>query len=283
VLEFDIKGLFDNIPHDLLLKAVDKHTDIPWVRLYIRRWLTAAMQLPTGQTVSREKGTPQGGVISPILANLFLHYAFDKWLQTHYPHVKWCRYADDGLVHCKSEAQACFMLRVLRQRFGECGLELHTEKTKIVYCKDGRRKRDYCNTSFDFLGYNFRCRSCKDPRTNQMFLGFMPAVSSSALKAMRQKIRKMRIRSRTDLSLAEIAAWINPLIRGWLMYYGAFYRSEMYRLARHINKTVVRWLMRRFKHLRGRKTKAMQFLERVVRESPSLFVHWRQGMVGRFA
>jgi group II intron reverse transcriptase/maturase len=283
VLEFDIKGLFDNIPHDLLLKAVDKHTDIPWVRLYIRRWLTAAMQLPTGQTVSREKGTPQGGVISPILANLFLHYAFDKWLQTHYPHVKWCRYADDGLVHCKSEAQACFMLRVLRQRFGECGLELHTEKTKIVYCKDGRRKRDYCKTSFDFLGYNFRCRSCKDPRTNQMFLGFMPAVSSSALKAMRQKIRKMRIRSRTDLSLAEIAAWINPLIRGWLMYYGAFYRSEMYRLARHINKTVVRWLMRRFKYLRGRETKAMQFLERVVRESPSLFVHWRQGMVGRFA
>lgn len=283
VLEFDIKGLFDNIPHDLLLKAVYKHTDNPWVCLYIRRWLTAPMWLPTGQTVSRDKGTPQGGVISPLLANLFLHYVFDQWLRTHYPHVKWCRYADDGLVHCKSKAQACYLLKVLRKRFGECGLELHPVKTKIVYCKDGRRQANYHNTSFDFLSYTFRRRSCKDRKTNRMILGFVPAVSPSALKAMRRKIRKMRVRSRTDLSLKDIASWINPIIRGWLSYYGAFYRSEMYRLVRHINKTLVRWAMRKFKHLRGRKTKAMRVLQRIANQRPGMFAHWRQGMLGAFA
>ncbi len=283
VLEFDIKGLFDNISHDLLLKAVDKHTDNPWVRLYIRRWLTAPMQIPTGQTVRRDKGTPQGGVISPLLANLYLHYVFDKWLRKNYPHVKWCRYADDGLVHCKSEAQARFLRKVLRKRLGECGLELHPEKTKIVYCKDGRRQENYRNTSFEFLGYTFRRRGCKDRKNNCMRLGFVPAVSTSALKTMRRKIRTMRIRSRTDLSLADLASWINPIIRGWLSYYGAFYRSEMYRLARHVNKTLVRWAMRKFKHLRGRKTKAMQVLERVARLRPDMFAHWQRGMLGAFA
>ena len=264
MVEFDIKGLFDNIPHELLLKAVDKHTDNPWVRLYIRRWLTAPMHLPTGRTVRRNKGTPQGGVISPILANLFLHYVFDKWLQTHYPHVKWCRYADDGLVHCRSEAQARYLLRVLRKRFGECGLELHPDKTKIVYCKDGRRQANYRNTSFDFLGYTFRRRSCKDRKTNRMSLGFVPAVSPAALKIDTPENSKVCvIRCRTDLSLADIASWINPMIRGWLSYYGAFYRSEMYRLVRHVNKTLVRWAMRKFRHLRGRKTRAMRVLERV--------------------
>lgn len=283
VLEFDIKGLFDNIPHDLLLKAVDKHTDCQWVRLYIRRWLTAPMRLPTGQKVCRDKGTPQGGVISPVLANLYLHYVFDKWLHQHYPHVKWCRYADDGLVHCKSIAQARFLLKVIRQRFGECGLELHPKKTKIVYCKDGRRRENFRNTAFDFLGYTFRRRRCKDHKTKSLILGFAPAVSTSALKVMRQKIRKMRIRSRTDLSLADIASWINPIVRGWLSYYGAFYRSEMYRLVRHVNKTLVRWAMRKFKHLRGRKTRAVSVLERVAKLRPNLFAHWQQGMLGSFA
>ena len=160
VLEFDIKGLFDNIPHELLLKAVHKHTDSPWVRLYIKRWLTAPMQMPNGERVARGLGTPQGGVISPILSNLFLHYVFDKWLQKHYPKTQWCRYADDGLVHCHCEAEAKHMLKVLKQRFQDCGLELHPVKTKIVYCKDGKRKGQYENTSFDFLGYTFRRRVC---------------------------------------------------------------------------------------------------------------------------
>ena len=283
VLEFDIKGLFDNIPHELLLKAVDKHTDNPWVRLYIRRWLTAPMQFTDGTVIQREKGTPQGGVVSPILANLFLHYAFDMWLQKHHPSKPWCRYADDGLVHCYSEAQVHYMLDVLRQRFEECGLELHPEKTKIVYCKDERRTGDYHNTAFDFLGYTFRRRSCKDGRANQMFLGFSPAVSQSAMKEMRRKIRKTRIRSRTDLSLSEIAEWINPVLRGWLSYYGAFYRSEMYRLIRHFNKTLVRWAMRKYKSLRFSKHRAVALLERVAQQRPGLFVHWERGMKGAFA
>jgi group II intron reverse transcriptase/maturase len=283
VLEFDIKGLFDNIPHDLLLKAVDHHTDSQWVRLYLRRWLTVPIQLPTGERLAREKGTPQGGVVSPVLANLFLHYTFDKWLQMNYAHVKWCRYADDGLVHCKSEAQALYLLRVIRDRFRECGLELHPEKTKIVYCKDDRRRGSYHTTSFDFLGYTFRRRSCKDPRNKSMMLGFVPAVSMASLKEMRREIRKMRIRSRTALSLEEIALWINPILQGWLQYYGAFYRSAMYQLVRHVNKALVRWMMRKFRHLHGRKTQAIRVLERVAQLKPHLFASWQKGMLGAFA
>lgn len=283
VLEFDIKGLFDNIPHDLLLKAVDKHTDNPWVRLYIRRWLTAPMQHTDGTVIPRDKGTPQGGIVSPILANLYLHYAFDRWLQQHHPTKPWCRYADDGLVHCKSEAQAHFMLKVLRQRFEACGLELHPGKTKVVYCKDERRTGDYHTTAFDFLGYTFRRRSCRDSRANQMFVGFAPAVSKSALKEMRRKIRKTRIRSRTDLSLSEIAEWVNPILRGWLAYYGAFYRSEMYRLIRHFNKTLVRWAMRKYKALRFCKHRAVAFMERIAEQNPGIFVHWQREMKGAFA
>lgn len=282
VLEFDIKGLFDNIPQDLLLKAVDKHTDSAWVRLYIRRWLTAPMQLADDQLIQRDKGTPQGGVISPVLANLFLHYVFDKWMQKFHLTKPWCRYADDGLVHCRSEAQANYMLKVLRNRFEECGLELHPEKTKIVYCKDERRDKDYHTTAFDFLGYTFRRRCCKDRGRNRMFVGFVPAVSDTALKNMRQKIRKMRIRSRTDLSLIELANWINPIIRGWLTYYGAFYNSKMYSLTRHVDKTLVRWIMRKCKLLRGRKHRAVELLEKAVLQRPKLFAHWQMGVANEF-
>ena len=215
VLEFDIKGLFDNIPHDLLLKAVDKHTDNPWIRLYIERWLTAPMQRADGEITARGKGTPQGGVISPVLANLFLHYVFDKWLQKHFPKTLWCRYADDGLVHCRTEAEAKYMLAVLKERFEACGLEMHPLKTKIVYCKDGSRKGQYENTEFDFLSYTFRRRLCKNRKRNSMFINFTPAVSKSALKSMRLKIRKLRIRMATELSIAQLAKWLNPIINGY--------------------------------------------------------------------
>ena len=139
LLEFDIKGLFDNIPHDLLLKAVEKHTQEKWIILYIKRWLIAPIVMPDGSTIQRNKGTPQGGVISPVLSNLFLHYVFDKWMQHNHPETPWCRYADDGLVHCKTEEQALAMLNQLAQRFNQCGLELHPDKTKVVYCKDKNR------------------------------------------------------------------------------------------------------------------------------------------------
>ena len=283
VLEFDIKGLFDNIPHDLLLKAVDKHTDCPWVRLYIRRWLTAPMQMANGEQVQRDKGTPQGGVISPQLANLYLHYVFDKWLQKHYPNTPWCRYADDGLVHCRSEMEAKQMLAILEQRFKACGLELHPLKTKIVYCKDGSRKGHYENTAFDFLGYTFRPRLCKNRKRNSLFVSFTPAVSKVALKSMRLEIRKLRIRMRTELSIEQLAQWLNPIINGWIGYYGRYYRSALYAMCRHVNKALVRWARRKFKTLRWHKTRASQFLENIAEQCPNLFAHWRVGMTGAFA
>lgn len=282
VLEFDIKGLFDNIPHDLLLKAVHKHTDSPWVRLYIKRWLTAPMQMPNGERVARGLGTPQGGVISPILSNLFLHYVFDKWLQKHYPKTQWCRYADDGLVHCHREAEAKHMLKVLKQRFQDCGLELHPVKTKIVYCKDGKRKGQYENTSFDFLGYTFRHRVCKERKRNRVFVSFNPAVSTVSLKAMRLKIRKLRVRKRTEMSIEQLAQWLNPMINGWFNYYGRYYRSALYRLSHHVNKALVRWARCKFKPLRRHKTRAMKFLEGISKQNPYLFAHWRAGMIGAF-
>lgn len=282
VLEGDIKACFDNISHDLLMKAVEKHTDSAWVRLYIRRWLTAPLQLPDGTEQARDRGTPQGGVISPLLSNLFLQYVFDKWLQQHYPHILWCRYADDGLLHCQSEAQARFLLNVVRERFEQCGLALHPAKTKIVYCKDARRTGDYPHTSFEFLGYRFQRRSCWAASLNRMILGFTPAVSRDALKSMRTVIRTSRLRSRTDLSLKEIADWLNPVMSGWLAYYGRYYRSAMYAIVRHVNKALVRWAMRKYKALRRGKTRAIAFLERCRKESPRLFVHWREGMKGAF-
>jgi len=282
VLEFDIRGLFDNIPHDLLMKAVDRHATTPWVRLYIRRWLTAAMIHTDGRMAVRGKGTPQGGVISPVLANLFLHYAFDYWMVRHFPTIKWCRYADDGLLHCSTQKQAIFLLNRLRERFGECGLELHPEKTKIVYCQDHRRTQRHTHTSFDFLGYTFKKRVVRD-RAGNMFLGFSPGISRSSLKGIIQKVRAWRIGQRTNLSIMDIAGFINPYLHGWWNYYGRYYRSLMYRVSRYVNQRLVRWAMRKFKHLRGRKKKTVATLERLVKARPKLFAHWSQGMSGAFA
>lgn len=283
VLEFDIKGLFDHIPHDLLLKAVLKHTDCPWVILYIKRWLTAPMQAKDGSQSERHRGTPQGGVISPVLSNLFLHYVFDKWMHRHYPGNPWCRYADDGLVHCHTEWQAQQLLEVLRNRFAECGLELHPEKTKIVYCKDGNRRGRYHTTSFDFLSYTFKPRVSWNKRKNCPFISFTPAVSKSAVTSMRGKTRKLNVRNRTDLELTDIARWFNPILQGWLNYYGKFRPSALDGVWRHFNMTLVAWAMKKYKHLRGRKTKTVKLFDRIVKEQPKLFAHWRVGKVGGFA
>ena len=283
VLEFDIKGLFDHIPHDLLMKAVHKHTDCPWVILYIERWLTAPMQNGEGQLSERNCGTPQGGVVSPLLSNLFLHYVFDKWMQCHHPAIPWCRYADDGLAHCRTEQQAQQLLSVLRERFSACGLELHPQKTKVVYCKDGNRKGRYHRVSFDFLGYTFKPRTSWNKKNNCPFISFSPAVSKLALKSMRAKTRKTGVRNRTDLQLTDIARWFNPILQGWLNYYGRFRRSAMYAICRHFNMTLVAWAMKKYKHLRGRRTKTVKLFERIAERHPNLFAHWRIGMVGSFA
>jgi RNA-directed DNA polymerase len=283
VLEFDIKGLFDNIDHSLLRRALEKHTGCEWVRLYIGRWLTAPLQLTDGTLVERIKGTPQGGVVSPLLANLFLHYAFDAWMARTFPGVPWCRYADDGLVHCRTEQEAQAIMAELNARFAECGLQMHPDKTQIVYCKDGSRKGKYPNTKFDFLGYTFRPRVVKNRKRNSLFVSFTPAVSVKSLKVMRQTTRRLNYRNRTELSLRDISRLHNPVVRGWVAYYGRFYPSALYPVFRHINKTLVAWAMRKYRRLKGHKTRASRFLEEVAVKQPYLFVHWQRGMVGAFA
>ena len=282
VLEFDIKGLFDNLPHELLLKAVQKHVKCKWALLYIERWLTAPME-KEGLLIERNRGTPQGGVISPILSNLFLHYAFDLWMTRTHPGLPWCRYADDGLVHCRSEQEAEALKAELQARLAECGLEMHPTKTKIVYCKDGKRKGRYPNVTFDFLGYQFRPRKVRSSRNDELFCSFTPAVSPSALKTIRSTVRDLNIRQRTQRSLGDIAGMLNPFLRGWIGYYGRFNRSALETMLRHVNLTLVGWAMRKFKRFRGRKVGAARFLEKLVRSQPALFEHWRIGMIGAFA
>ncbi len=216
VLEFDIKGLFDNINHELLLRAIRKHVTCKWALLYIERWLKAPMMQEDGTTIERDCGTPQGGVVSPILANIFLHYAFDLWMARTHPDLPWCRYADDGLVHCRNEQEAQALKSELQARLAECRLEMHPTKTKIVYCKDKKRKGKYPNVKFDFLGHCFRPRLVRRFRDNKLFCGFNPAVSSSAMKAMRSTIRELKLRHQTQLSLQAIARQLNPLLRGWI-------------------------------------------------------------------
>jgi group II intron reverse transcriptase/maturase len=283
LLEFDIKGLFDNIDHALLLRALRKHVTCAWALLYIERWLKAPIVQEDGTTIARDRGTPQGGVVSPILANTFLHYAFDLWMARTYPDLPWCRYADDGLVHCRSEKEALALKAALHARLAECHLELHPTKTRIVYCRDGRRRREYPNVKFDFLGYCFRPRLVRRLRDNTLFCGFNPAVSPTAMKAMREKVRQMNIRRQTQRSLADIAQLLNPLLRGWIGYYGRFAPSALSPVLRYVNHTLVAWAMRKFKRFKAHKTRAGRFFERLSKDRPDLFAHWKLGMVGVFA
>ena len=222
------------------MKAVCKHTDNPWVILYIRRWLKAPFQEPDGTVIERTKGTPQGGVISPVLANLFLHYAFDVWMTREQPDKPFARYADDGIAHCGSLNDAQALQESLKQRLEECGLELHPEKTRIIYCKDDDRKGDYLETSFDFLGYTFRPRRSKNWK-GKYFINFTPAVSNKAKKAMRQTIRGWRMHLKPDKSIEDLSRMFNPVIRGWINYYGRFYKSELYPVLRHMDKALTKW------------------------------------------
>ena len=282
VLEFDIKGLFDNIPHDLLMKAVRKHAHEKWMLICIERWLTAPMQDNDGNLIERSMGTPQGGVISPVLANLFLHYVFDAWMARQHPQLLWCRYADDGLVHCRTQKQAEKLLEQLARRFSECGLELHPDKTKIVYCKDSKRRQVYHQNSFDFLGYTFKPRVAKNSYDNSRFISFAPAVSKSAQKHMSDFIRSQRVHRKSDQSLEQLAEFWNPTLRGWRNYYGRFQPSQLRLIWNIFNRALVRWAMRKFKKLFRRKTRAMKFMIRMASENPRLFVHWNREP-GRFA
>lgn len=273
VIDLDIKGFFDNIDQDLLMRAVRQHTQDKWVLLYVERWLQAPVHMPDGSRQERPKGTPQGGVISPLLANLFLHYAFDAWMQRHYPHIAFERFADDSLCHCRSLEQAEHLMAALKQRFAECGLELHPRKTKIVYCKDEDRRGNYPVTNFDFLGYTFRPRRSKN-RWGKYFINFSPAVSRKASKAMRAELRSWKLHLRSDKALGDLARMFNAVIRGWINYYGAYYKSALYPVLRQIDRKLVLWATRKFKRLRGHRRRAAHWLTRIASRDTNLFAHW---------
>ena len=273
VLDLDIKGFFDNIPHDLLMRALQHHVKEKWVLLYVERWLKAPVQMPDGSVEERSKGTPQGGVISPLLANLFLHYAFDKWMERNNPNIPFERYADDGICHCKTREEAERLKALLEARFAECGLELNQEKTKIVYCCDSSRQREYPVTSFDFLGYTFCPRRSKN-RWGKFFINFSPAMSNKAGKAIREEIRNWNLCQRSDKTLEDLARMFNAKIRGWINYYGAYYKSQMYSTLRHIDRKLVIWVTRKYKKLRGHKRRASHMLSRIAKQQRELFAHW---------
>lgn len=274
VLDLDIKGFFDNIDHDLLMRAVRKHTDCKWVLLYIERWLKAPAQLEDGSLIHRDKGTPQGGVISPLLANLFLHYAFDTWMKSQYPQIPFERYADDGICHCQSKAEAERLRVAIERRFAECRLELNLQKTNVVYCKDSNRRGDYPDRKFDFLGYTFHPRRTKTHQ-GKFLVGFTPAISNKATKSICGVMRQWNLHRRTDKSLDEIAQMINPVLKGWVNYYGRFRKSALYRTFQHLNNILVRWASRKYKRLREHKRRAFLWVQCIAHRQPSLFAHWQ--------
>ena len=272
VVEIDIRRFFDTVPWDLIVKAVQTHCDLAWVVLYVKRWLAAPLALPDGSLVDRDRGTPQGSAISPVLANLFMHYAFDTWLAREFPAVVFERYADDAVLHCRTEHQAGMLLAAMRERLTQVGLELHPDKTRIVYCKDDKRRGMYDHTEFTFLGFTFRARGVR-LKNGRMFLGFNPAVSKDSLKKMGSQVRTWRLHQRTRSSEHDLARLVNPVVRGWMHYYGAFYRSALYPLLARINAYLMRWSRKKYKPLRGRK-KAQAQWEQAVKLRPRFFSHW---------
>ncbi|MEN8180843.1 MAG: group II intron reverse transcriptase/maturase [Pseudomonadota bacterium] len=273
VVDMDIKGFFDNIPHDLMMKAVRKHTEDSWVLLYVERWLKAPVQRMDGEIEARTMGTPQGGVISPLLANLFLHYAFDHWMQSHHPSNPFERYADDAVVHCETEAEAVNLKTEIAKRMEQCGLELHPEKTKIVYCQDAKRTGKYELHSFDFLGFCFRPRLSRN-KYGQYFVNFSPAIAPKSKKAIFSEIRQWCLHKRSDLSVKELANKLNPVVRGWIEYYGAFFQSELLFLVHHLDKLIYRWVIRKYKKQGSNFKKAENWVKRIKSAKPNYFVHW---------
>lgn len=276
VIDLDIKGFFDNINHDKLMLAVEKHVPENWVRFYIARWLAAPVLTKSDNLVAKQgKGTPQGGVISPLLANLFLHYGFDKWLEQTDSSVKFTRYADDAIVHCKSKVHAEQILKAIRQRMNDVGLDLHPKKTKIVYCRDYRRQEKYPEVKFDFLGYSFQPRSTKSRTSKGMFLGFDCAISISSRKRIADKLGELKVEKLSFKSIVGVAQFLNPMIRGWINYYGKYRISTLHKVFRLLNKRLVRWARKRYKRYKTSLKRGFQWLKTVQEQYPTLFHHWQ--------
>ena len=275
-LDLDLKSFFDSLSHPLVLKAVAHHTNLRWILLYVERWLKAPIQLEDGTLKPRDRGSPQGSAISPVLANIFLHYALDLWLSREFPDVPFERYADDEILHCRSKQQAQIVLDAIIARLAQVGLELNLDKTRIVYCKDSNRRGSHEHERFTFLGYTFRPRLARN-KAGVNFVSFLPAVSDDAAKEMRRTIKRWRLHLRSGSTLADLAREINPTVRGWCNYYGGFYPSELHRSLGLIDEYLVRWTTRKYKRLRGRHRRARQLLARVARREPRLFAHWQDG------
>jgi len=278
VIDLDIKGFFDNIDHDRLMLAVQKHVPEKWCLLYIQRWLTMPVQTKSGELIQKQgKGTPQGGVISPLLANLFLHYAMDKWLEQYHPKVEFVRYADDAILHCRTKAEAEQTLKVLDERMKVCGLELHPEKTKLVYCRDYRRQESFETVKLDFLGYSFQPRSTKSKQTGKLFLGFDCAISISSKKRIADKLEELEIHRLNFNSIVGVALYLEPFIRGWINYYGKFRITELNPVFLLLRQRIVWWARKRYKRYKTNMNKAYRWLDKVKKQFPNLFYQWRYG------
>jgi len=278
IVDVDIKGFFDNIDHALMMHAVRKHTDCKWMLLYIERWLKAPVEEEDGSIQARERGTPQGGVISPLLANIFLHHVFDQWMRREFPGSPFERYADDVVIHCSSHEEALKVKAAVEARLRQCKLEAHPEKTRIVYCRDGNRRKDHEHVQFDFLGFSFRPRQAKN-RWGKVFTGFLPGISAKASKAIVAEIRQWHIHRMSHAELEDLARAFNAKVRGWVNYYGKYYPTALRRTFRSLNLRLVRWTQNKYKRYRAKMGQAAWWLRRYARQHRRLFAHWELGIV----
>lgn len=277
VVDVDIKGFFDNISHEKLMDLLKQHTQEKWVLLYVERWLKAGIEQEDGSIMARTKGTPQGGVISPLLANLYLDHAFDKWMKQSNANNPFERYADDIVIHCRSKEEAEKLLAALENQMNEYSLTLHPEKTKVVYCKNYRRNEEHDQNSFTFLSYTFRPRPAKDKfDSNKLIVLFNGAISNAAKTSIRKAIRKVLNPQWTSGKLEAFAKVLNPKIRGWINYYGKFFKMRMIRTFNYLDSLIQRWIANKYKITS--KAETVEKFKRIKEETPLMFFHWKFGI-----